>query len=308
MKANEIKNKSFDKSAFGYKTDEVHEYLSEVAVYAELMERKVADLTNQIASLNKKLDEYRADEESMKSIIVSAQKVSSSVLNEAKGKAAAMTEEAENKKNAMLAEATMKTTAMISEAEDKSKKMVADATVKAARIAKEAEESSNSMLENAKSKAAVEEAKLKRMQKEVSSFKSTLLSIYKTHLDLITKLPEIKESPKEEPRSSESESATEPNKAQKTTVEQPKQVNTAVELKPTEKPEAKKTVEVLSSESKEEIAKKMEKENMGKTTVFDNKSPFKITITEKETTPEKKAEKPDFKSRFGELKFGENSK
>lgn len=253
MTANELRNKSFDKGAFGYKAEEVHLFLNEMADYLETLERKNMELEGKITTLNNQLAEYTNNEDSMKDIIVSAQRISTTVVQEAKEKAQQIVSEAQIKSSSIVSEATMKSAKMLKEAEGKAESMVAQS----------------------RDQAEIEKHRLDTMQKEVSKFKSNLLSIYKAHLDLITKLPEVKpEAAKQE----------HPRRAERVVEQSP-------EPAPAEKPREKKT----------EAADKPAAADFGGTT------PFKIVITEKDS-PKAKSERSDFKSRFGELKFGESQK
>ena len=254
MTVNELRNKSFDKGAFGYKAEEVHLFLNEMADYLETLERQNMELEGKITTLNNQLAEYTNNEDSMKDIIVSAQRISTTVVQEAKEKAQQI----------------------VSEAQIKSSSIVSEATMKSAKMLKEAEAKAESMVAQSRDQAEIEKHRLDTMQKEVSKFKSNLLSIYKAHLDLITKLPEVKpEAAQQQER---------PRRAERTVEQSP-------ESAPAEKPREKKA----------EAADKPTAADFGGTT------PFKIVITEKDS-PKAKSERSDFKSRFGELKFGESQK
>lgn len=81
-------NRKFERSAIGgYRNDDVDNYLNEVAQnYGELDEQNKV-LSKKLEVLAEKLEEYRNDEESLRSALLSAQKLGDSVIRESKTKA-----------------------------------------------------------------------------------------------------------------------------------------------------------------------------------------------------------------------------
>ncbi len=68
-----------------------------------------------------------------------------------------------------------------------------EANAKAEQILNEAEAKAQNIREDAKGAIAQENDELARMQREVSAFRTRMLSLYKEHLALISALPEVKE-------------------------------------------------------------------------------------------------------------------
>ncbi|HHV50435.1 MAG TPA: DivIVA domain-containing protein [Candidatus Avimonas sp.] len=82
--------------------------------------------------------------------------------------------------------------------------VVREAKHKAERILEDAQNKAEKILENAKKSIQDEERELERIKREVTNFKSRLLSIYKEHLSLIDILPEVKdEEPEQKPEDAE---------------------------------------------------------------------------------------------------------
>lgn len=73
--------------------------------------------------------------------------------------------------------------------------VVADARSKADNIIREATIKKNDILSSAYSEIEGHEEELKRLRKEVSDFKRTVLSLYKEHIESLSKLPEEKIAP-----------------------------------------------------------------------------------------------------------------
>ena len=164
MNAKEIASKKFDKSAFGYKTEEVDSYLDDVAAAMNELTAQNMELQNKLEILASKLEEYRQDENSMKEALLGAQKLGNTILKEAKEKAVELLNEAQ---------------------------------LKSEEIRKNAVEESQKSLAGIKKDIEKEQHTLLMTQREVSNFKSKLLALYKSHLDTITSIPEIKEKDSE---------------------------------------------------------------------------------------------------------------
>ena len=82
-----IASRRFDKQVGGYKQDEVEMFLQQVAgEYAKLLSEK-EDLEEKIEVLAEKVEQYREDEDSLRSALIGAQKLGDSVIRESKSKA-----------------------------------------------------------------------------------------------------------------------------------------------------------------------------------------------------------------------------
>lgn len=271
VNAKEIKEFNFDKGAFGYKVEEVNACLQDISNYVASLEKKISDMESELKSLQQANERLTNNEESVKDIIISAQKFSSTILGEAKLKAKDMLEDAEQKSLAMTSEGT-----------EKSEKIIAEAT-----------EKSKSISAVAKQDADKEAARLKELQKQVSDFKAKLLSIYKAHLDIITKMPEDKKS----------HEAKAPVSNLNSVISEPKK-----DFQSKSKTETQEEVIIPNEKQNISLSSKPSSENS-------KSSNFKITITEnkpeKSSTHEtkEKTKKFDdkFASKFGELKFGEHA-
>ena len=98
----EIASKTFDKTfGFGYRMDDVNSFLEKVAAsMSELLEIN-ADLEKKLEVLADKLQEYREDEESLRTAILGSQKLGDSVIRESKTKAEIILRDATIKAEAM---------------------------------------------------------------------------------------------------------------------------------------------------------------------------------------------------------------
>lgn len=103
LNPNDISNKKFDKSmGRGYKVEEVEHFLGQVANdYNELLADK-RELEQKLIVLADKLEEYKHDEESLRSALIGAQKLGDSVVRDAKAKAEVIIEDANAKANMIV--------------------------------------------------------------------------------------------------------------------------------------------------------------------------------------------------------------
>lgn len=92
---NDISDRKFEKSAFGYKTEEVDSFLAGVAnSYAKLYEEKEA-IEEKLEVLAEKLEEYRANEDSLRTVLIGAQKLGDNIIRDSKAKAEVILSDAE---------------------------------------------------------------------------------------------------------------------------------------------------------------------------------------------------------------------
>lgn len=99
----EIKNVSFRKAGIGgYKPEDVDTFIDQVLITFEQLRKEKSDLIKKMDILATKVEEYRADEDSVRNAMLSAQRVADSTIREARAKAARILEESENLAKAKL--------------------------------------------------------------------------------------------------------------------------------------------------------------------------------------------------------------
>ena len=87
MNAEDIRNVTFDKVMRGYRPEEVDAYLDQVAAELERLQTEKADAEKKMYILAEKVDQYRNDEETLKTALLNAQRMGESVIHEARQKA-----------------------------------------------------------------------------------------------------------------------------------------------------------------------------------------------------------------------------
>ena len=158
--AKDINTMRFEQAKPGYKPEEVDDFLKKLADQITGMISEKEDTEKKIEVLVESIRRYKADEEALKDAMIGAQKQARAVMGEAQEKAAAI----------------------IAEAQQKAEQIISAANVKADEI-----------IGSTAVRAQKEQEKLETMQAAVTSFKSDLLAMYKSHLELITSLPETED-------------------------------------------------------------------------------------------------------------------
>lgn len=182
MNAKDISAKRFEKTALGYKPEEVEEYLKDVAIaYANAIKEK-EDSEAKIIKLVEKINEYRNDEDAIRDALLVAQKQGNYILAQAKEEAAKLVSEAQAKRDAMMAEITSDCEA-IKRAE----------VEKIALAIKEENEKLNAVAAASKTQIALHTEKLNNLKAEVSEFKKKMIILLGEQAKLVSGMPELSE-------------------------------------------------------------------------------------------------------------------
>ncbi|MFZ2538469.1 MAG: DivIVA domain-containing protein [Oscillospiraceae bacterium] len=175
MTGKEILEEAFEKAGMrGYKADQVDNFLRQVAAFVDEQEVEKNDLTYKIKILADKIEEYKADEGNIRDALLGAQKLGTSILNEAKSKAESIGREARATSEDMLSQAVSRVDSM----------------------SKESLHKINMELADMKRECEKERINLDKIKREVSMFKASILKQYKAHLDLLSNLPTIADEQK----------------------------------------------------------------------------------------------------------------
>lgn len=153
----DVRNKRFEKAAFGYKQEEIDEFLSQLEAELDEMERERMESNNKIQVLADKVREYMRDEDALKDALLGAQKQGHQVINDAN---------------------------------EKAEQIIADAKAKATELEDEAVRQHAEAMERNREEIAREKEALIEAQQQVADFKKSLFDMYKTHLELISSMPE----------------------------------------------------------------------------------------------------------------------
>ena len=97
LSVKDINNKRFEQARPGYKTEEVDDFLREVASEIARYQREKEEDEKKIAVLVESVREYKKDEEALKDALIGAQRQGRAVISEAQAKAEEILSEARSK-------------------------------------------------------------------------------------------------------------------------------------------------------------------------------------------------------------------
>lgn len=194
----------------GYDRDEVNNLLLEIIDSYEAVLNENKELYRKMEILANRIEEYRADEDSIKSALITAEKMAAKLTSEAKEKAEETLSNSAKSAQQTVVDAKAKADKIIGEAREyvagltKEKAQAADEIINEARVkANEAIDSANIVANNALSNAKklaqeiVTKAKAEKdyhteivtkLRDESKGFRETLISLYETQLDKIKDL------------------------------------------------------------------------------------------------------------------------
>ncbi|MGN0701439.1 MAG: DivIVA domain-containing protein [Oscillospiraceae bacterium] len=261
MNANDITAKRFGKATFnGYNTDDVDAFLREVShEFSQLIKEK-SELERKLEVLADKIREYRDDEDALKDALLLAQKQGNSIIAEAKASSEQLKTEtreecdkqisdAQEQHDTLISEGQERHDTLISEGQAQHDKLVSDGEEYKAKLIKETNDRADAMIKEARSKTEEmrrqmndEREKLEKIlvmtRREAYDYRTRLLSLYKSHMDVIEQIPEKVENDFVKRIAEQAEKAAEevaPEQPEPIT-EQPKQAPAEAPAKEVEKP------------------------------------------------------------------------
>ena len=188
---NQIKEKKLSTSEHGYDIDETNAFIDEIAesyaaVYAENKElyRKMEILANKIV-------EYRAEEDTIKETLITAQKTAGEISKEAKEKAEKLISDARDYVAKLTKEKTDVANAIATEAEKKASGILNTAKATANGIIAQVKETSGELISKAKAEKEEHENLASKLKEESRAFKASLISLYE---DELKRLKEMKDA------------------------------------------------------------------------------------------------------------------
>lgn len=201
---NQIKDKVLSTSSHGYDIDETNAFIDEIAdsyaaIYAENKE-----LYRKLEVLASKVEEYREDEDSIKTAIITAQKAANQISKTAKDKAEELLADSANTAQKTVLDAKEKAEKLISEARDyvtnltkeksdaanaitseaekKAESIVSSAKDAARDIMEQVKQASGELVTKAREEKAYHENLVLKLKEESSAFKTSLVSLYESQL------------------------------------------------------------------------------------------------------------------------------
>ena len=84
----DVRRVTFDKAMRGYRCEDVDDYLRQVADSLDALSAENEDLQKKLVVLAQRIDQYRAEEDTLHTTLINAQRLGENVIKEAKQKAA----------------------------------------------------------------------------------------------------------------------------------------------------------------------------------------------------------------------------
>ena len=84
----DVRRVTFEKAMRGYRCDDVDDYLRQVADSLDALSAENEDLQKKLVVLAQRIDQYRAEEDTLHTTLINAQRLGENVIKEAKQKAA----------------------------------------------------------------------------------------------------------------------------------------------------------------------------------------------------------------------------
>ena len=186
LTAKDVKNITFSKQVNGYRREEVDVFLDKVESDYENYERTVSDMAAKIRELESQIEDSKNSEDSIGSVLISAQKLADSIVAKAKEKSAAIIEEAKINLENFKAHEKELSGAFDKKAEER-KQSAREALNK---IIEEAKINRDKVSEETKKAVQKQTELFNRLKLETVAFKSDLIEKYKHHLELLSKIPD----------------------------------------------------------------------------------------------------------------------
>ena len=97
LSSEEIRSVTFEKALRGYRAEDVDAFLEQTAAGVDQLIAEKEDIEKKLYILAQKVEEYRADEDTLKSALLNAQRLGENVIHEARSKGDSIIREATGK-------------------------------------------------------------------------------------------------------------------------------------------------------------------------------------------------------------------
>ena len=184
--AEDIKKIEFSDSFKGYKREEVDAFLDKIEADYVNIERVIEDYKGQIETLNNKIVELESSQDSIQTVLLNAQKLADQIVREAREKSEEIILKAEANINVITAKEKE-----LSEAfELKANERKANLQLELDALVQKAELKAKSITDAAMDSVKRQQVLFDKLKLEISSFKSSITSKYKEHLNLLQTIPD----------------------------------------------------------------------------------------------------------------------
>ena len=186
LKAKDISEAAFGTSMSGYKKEEVDIFLDKILDDYKQFEAVLASQQTKIAALEKELADKDISMSSINTVLISAQKLADSIVEDAKKQA----EETIGAANAESENIKLRTKKALEEIDAVLTEQKKNAQTQVDLMLEEAARKSEGMILAAKDSVTREQLLFDKLKSEVAEFKASIKNTYKEHLESLSKLPE----------------------------------------------------------------------------------------------------------------------
>ncbi len=180
MNAKDIATKKFEKATFGYKPEEVDEYLKDVAIALSNAIKEKEESEAKIIKLVERINEYRNDEDAIRDAILVSQKQGNKIIAEARAEADRIVADAQTQRDALLADIS-----------NDCESLKRSEVEKIAVAINEENEKLNSIVAASKTQTEMQTEKLNKMKVEITDFKKKVLLVLNEQIKVVSNLPEL---------------------------------------------------------------------------------------------------------------------
>lgn len=189
--ANDIRTCVFSRAGRGYKIQDVDDFLEEAADSMEHLQKENEELIRKLEVLADRIQEYRNDEDSIRSALLTAQKSADRILKEATEQKETIVVDARQQAEDMLRLSHDKSVAIATETKERATEVLAEAKEKASRLLLEAKQKSEDMLAEAVEGCRAEKKYLDFLKEQEKNFRQEIVEMYKKQFELLKRGPEL---------------------------------------------------------------------------------------------------------------------
>ncbi|MDR1891815.1 MAG: DivIVA domain-containing protein [Oscillospiraceae bacterium] len=185
----------FTKSVSGYRPGEVDDFIDTVSSgFKELLQEN-AGLKANIDTLSALIEEYRGQENSIHSALLSAQKLADNIVSEANAAAEKTVREAEERAAQINAETDADHARRQKEFNDRLADLDNSSRAQAKRLVDDANAKSAAIFAAAEDSVRLKQIAFDSLKRDASVFKADLMRLYQSHIELINRIPEVAQEP-----------------------------------------------------------------------------------------------------------------
>jgi cell division initiation protein len=191
LTGNDVRNAAFSRSARGYKISEVDDFLDQVIDTVEKLQKENEELMHKIEVLADRIQQYRDEEDSIRSALLTAQKSADKILKEADVQKQQVLNDARQQADDAVRLSEEKSVIIANETRERVALVLNEAKEKASRMLNDAKEKSDQMLVEATQSCRAEKEYLEFMKEQENIFRQRLVEMYKAQFEMLKKGPEM---------------------------------------------------------------------------------------------------------------------